>query len=49
MVSRRAGPGVFRITRIYTANRPPLYCCQGTHTCYLLTSTFGLWNTRIIS
>src|ERR1700748_3340415 len=30
-------PGVrhfTRITRIYPANRPPLYNCQGKHTCY---------------
>ena len=43
-------PGVryfTKITRIYTANRPPLYYCQGTHTCYPLTSTSGLWNTQI--
>jgi hypothetical protein len=43
-------PGVLyftRITRIYTANRPPLYSCQGTHTCYPLTSTFDLWSTQI--
>jgi hypothetical protein len=38
-------PGVHyftRITRIYPANRPPLYNCQGKHTCYPLTSTFTL-------
>jgi hypothetical protein len=38
-------PGVSyftRITRIYPANRPPLYNCQGKHTCYPLTSTFSL-------
>ncbi|MGH3184168.1 MAG: hypothetical protein ACRDOE_19995, partial [Streptosporangiaceae bacterium] len=43
-------PGVLyftRITRIYTAKRPPLYYCQGTHTCYPLTSTSGLWSTQI--
>jgi hypothetical protein len=43
-------PGVLyftRITKVYTANRPPLYYCQGTHTCYPLTSTFGLWSTQI--
>jgi len=43
-------PGVLyftRITRIYTANRPPLYYCQGTHTCYPPTSTTGLWSTQI--
>src|SRR5579859_4522443 len=36
-------PGVqyfTRVTRIYTANRPPLYGCQGKQTCYPLTSTF---------
>lgn len=46
----RGHPGVLyftRITRVYTANRPPLYYCQGTHTCYPLTSTFGLWSTQI--
>jgi hypothetical protein len=31
-----------RITRIYPAARPPLYNCQGTHTCYPHTSTFDL-------
>ena len=31
-----------RITRIYPANRPPLYNCQGKHTCYPQTSTFSL-------
>src|SRR5260370_330519 len=31
------------VTRIYTANRPPLYGCQGKQTCYPVTSTFGLW------
>jgi hypothetical protein len=43
-------PGVLyftRITRIYTANRPPLYYCQGTHTCYPATSTTSLWSTQI--
>ena len=38
-------PGVryfTRITRIYPANRPPLYNCQGKHTCYPLTSTLSL-------
>jgi hypothetical protein len=33
-----------RATRIYTANRPPLYHCNGTHTCYPQTATFDLWN-----
>ena len=45
-------PGVVyftRITRIYTASRPPLYSCHGTQTCYPLTSTFGLWSTQIAS
>jgi hypothetical protein len=40
-------PGVLyftRMTRIYTASRPPLYNCQGTRTCYPLTSTFDLWS-----
>jgi hypothetical protein len=38
-------PGVryfTRITRIYPSNRPPLYNCQGTHTCYPQTSTSDL-------
>ena len=38
-------PGVryfTRITRIYPFNRPPLYNCQGKHTCYPQTSTSGL-------
>ncbi len=41
-------PGVryfTRITRIYPANRPPLYNCQGKHTCYPQTSTFDLPGT----
>jgi hypothetical protein len=33
-----------RVTRVYTANRPPLYFCNGTHTCYPQTSTFDLWS-----
>ena len=40
-------PGVFyfsRVTRVYTANRPPLYFCNGTHTCYPQTATFDLWS-----
>jgi hypothetical protein len=40
-------PGVryfSRVTRVYTANRPPLYNCQGKTTCYPLTSTFDLWS-----
>jgi len=43
-------PGVqyfTRVTRIYTANRPPLYGCQGKQTCYPLTSTFDLWSGAI--
>ncbi len=43
-------PGVqyfTRVTRIYTANRPPLYNCQGKQTCYPATSTFGLWGRAI--
>jgi hypothetical protein len=39
-------PGVTyftRITRIYTNNRPPQYNCQGTRTCYPVTSTLDLW------
>jgi hypothetical protein len=47
---RPGHPGVLyftRATRIYTANRPPLYHCQGTPTCYPLTSTFGLWSSTI--
>jgi hypothetical protein len=38
-------PGVryfTRITRIYPADRPPLYNCQGKHTCYPQTSTSDL-------
>lgn len=40
-------PGVLyftRITRIYTSGRPPLYTCQGTRTCYPVTSTQDLWS-----
>jgi hypothetical protein len=40
-------PGVLyfsRVTRVYTANRPPLYFCNGTHTCYPQTATFDLWS-----
>jgi hypothetical protein len=41
-------PGVryfSRVTRVYTANRPPLYFCNGTRaTCYPQTSTFDLWS-----
>ncbi len=34
-----------RVTRVYTANRPPLYFCDGTRaTCYPQTSTFNLWS-----
>jgi len=43
----RGHPGVWyfsRVTRVYTANRPPLYFCQGTRTCYPQTSTFDLWS-----
>ena len=32
-----------RVTRVYTNNRPPLYFCNGTKTCYPQTSTFDLW------
>jgi hypothetical protein len=32
-----------RVTRVYTNNRPPLYYCNGTHTCYSQTATFNLW------
>lgn len=38
-------PGVryfTRITRIYPSSHPPLYNCQGSHTCYPLTSTSDL-------
>jgi hypothetical protein len=28
-----------RVTRVYTANRPPQYFCNGTHTCYPQTAT----------
>jgi hypothetical protein len=31
-----------RVTRVYTANRPPLYYCNGTKTCYPQTATFDL-------
>jgi hypothetical protein len=40
-------PGVLyfsRVTRVYTANRPPLYFCNGKQTCYPQTSTFDLWH-----
>src|ERR1700722_5314063 len=40
-------PGVryfTRVTRIYTGNRPPLYDCTGTRTCYPQTSTTDLWS-----
>ena len=40
-------PGVLhfsRVTRVYTANRPPLYFCHGTRICYPQTSTFDLWS-----
>jgi hypothetical protein len=41
-------PGVryfSRVTRVYTANRPPLYSCSATRaTCYPQTSTFDLWS-----
>jgi hypothetical protein len=43
----RGHPGTLyfsRATRVYTANRPPLYFCDGTHTCYPETSTFDLWS-----
>jgi hypothetical protein len=43
----RGHPGTFyfsRVTRVYTANRPPLYFCNGTHTCYPQTATFDLWS-----
>ena len=43
----RGHPGTFdftRATRVYTANRPPLYFCNGTHTCYPQTATFDLWS-----
>ena len=33
-----------RATRVYTNNRPPLYFCNGTHTCYPQTATFNLWS-----
>jgi hypothetical protein len=33
-----------RITRVYTANRPPLYYCSGTRTCYPQTATTDLWS-----
>jgi hypothetical protein len=40
-------PGVryfTRVTRIYTANRPPLYDCTGTRTCYPQSNTTDLWS-----
>ena len=40
-------PGTYyfsRVTRVYTNNRPPLYFCNGTHTCYPQTATFDLWS-----
>jgi len=40
-------PGTFyfsRVTRVYTANRPPLYYCNGKQTCYPQTATFDLWS-----
>ena len=41
-------PGVryfSRVTRVYAANRPPLYFCNGSRsTCYPQTSTFDLWS-----
>jgi hypothetical protein len=43
----RGHPGVLyfsRVTRVYTANRPPLFFCNGTHTCYPQTSTSDLWS-----
>jgi hypothetical protein len=43
----RGHPGTLyfsRATRVYTANRPPLYFCNGTRTCYPQTSTFDLWS-----
>jgi hypothetical protein len=33
-----------RVTRVYTSNRPPLYFCNGKHTCYPQTATFDLWS-----
>jgi hypothetical protein len=33
-----------RATRVYTNNRPPLYNCDGTKTCYPQTATFDLWS-----
>jgi hypothetical protein len=33
-----------RVTRVYTNNRPPLYHCNGTHTCYPQTATLNLWS-----
>jgi hypothetical protein len=33
-----------RVTRVYTVNRPPLYYCNGSHTCYPPTATFDLWS-----
>jgi hypothetical protein len=42
----RGHPGTLyysRATRVYTNNRPPLYHCNGPHTCYPQTATFALW------
>jgi len=42
----RGHPGTLyysRATRVYTNNRPPLYHCNGPHTCYPQTATFDLW------
>jgi hypothetical protein len=43
----RSHPGTLyfsRVTRVYTANRPPLFFCNGKKTCYPQTATFTLWN-----
>jgi hypothetical protein len=43
----RGHPGTLyfsRATRVYTNNRPPLYHCNGTHTCYPQTATSALWS-----
>ena len=42
-LSKQLGTLYFsRVTRVYTANRPPLYFCNGKKTCYPQTATFDL-------
>ena len=43
LLHKHTGPLYFsRVTRVYTNNRPPLYFCHGTKTCYPQTATFTL-------